>query len=389
MSKKILMVRPAPWDSDFKAYNIQEVGLGKAFCRLGYDYDYICMSTNPKPMWTFYEYEGCCGRYIEKPRRRVLRWAFNREVVSRDFLKDYDIVISREYYLPMTSQIAKHHDNVSMYNGPYWNMLMPKFIAPLYDLFVTRKMVKNLKHVFVKSELSKVFLEKKGYHDIVNVGVGLDMERFDADIPIAPDTQVLIDYMTHNRCLLYVGHLDANKNLPFMLKLFQRLLDKEPDLKFVMIGKSCISAIKKVMGKKDEDYAREEFAKLPQDVRDGIKHIKRVENTQLKYIYPLAKAFILPSKLEIFGMVMAEAMYLGAPVITTRNGGSTSLIEGRETGIMIDGFDVEQWENAVLKLLHDPNYKEKMTINARNVIVNEYNWDNIAKRMLEEIEIIK
>ena len=88
-------------------------------------------------------------------------------------------------------------------------------------------------------------------------------------------------------------------------------------------------------------------------------------------------------------MVMAEAMYLGTPVITTRNGGSTSLIEGRETGIMIDGFDVEQWENAVLKLLHDPNYKEKMTINARNVIVNEYNWDNIAKRMLEEIEIIK
>ena len=90
MAKKILMVRPAPWDSDFKAYNIQEVGLGKAFCRLGYDYDYICMSTNPKPMWTFYEYEGCRGRYIEKPRRRVLRWAFNREVVSREFLKDYD-----------------------------------------------------------------------------------------------------------------------------------------------------------------------------------------------------------------------------------------------------------------------------------------------------------
>ena len=76
-------------------------------------------------------------------------------------------------------------------------------------------------------------------------------------------------------------------------------------------------------------------------------------------------------------------------MITTRNGGSTSLIEGRETGIMINGFDVEQWENAVLKLLHEPEYRERMTCNARNIIVNEFNWDNIAKRMLEEIEITK
>ena len=384
MPKKILMVRPAPWDSDFKAYNIQEVGLGKAFCRLGYDYDYVCMQTKPHPVWTFYEYNGCQGRYIEKPRHRVLRWAFNKEIVSRDFLSQYDFVISREYYLPMTCQIAMHHDNVALYNGPYWNMIMPKWLSPLYDLFVTRKMRKHLKHVFVKSEMSKEFLEGKGYHNVITVGVGLDMERFDAEVPRKEETQELINYMTNNKCILFIGHLDANKNLPFMLNLYSRLIETEPNLKFVMIGKSCISATKKLFGKKDEDYAKEVFAKLPDNVRNGIKHIRRIENTQLKYIYPLAKAFILPSKLEIFGMVMAEAMYLGAPVVTSKHGGSTTLIGlNGDYGQMIPEFNVDKWAKAVLRFINDEDYASKVKENAHRRIKDEYNWDVIAKRMLD------
>lgn len=386
MPKKILMVRPAPWDSDFKAYNIQEVGLGKAFCRLGYDYDYVCMQTKPHQVWTFYEYDGCQGRYIEKPRHRVLRWAFNKEVVSREFLSQYDFVISREYYLPMTCQIAMHHNNVALYNGPYWNMMMPKWLSPLYDLFVTSKMRKHLKHIFVKSEMAKDFLERKGYDNVITVGVGLDMERFDAEVLIKEETQELVDFMTNNKCILYIGHLDANKNLPFMLNLYSRLIDMEPNLKFVMIGKSCISATKKLMGKKDEDYAKYVFTKLPDKVRNGIKHIRRIENTQLKYIYPLAKAFILPSKLEIFGMVLAEAMYLGAPVVTSKHGGSTTLIGlNDDYGQMIPEFDVDKWAKAVMRYIDDEDYASKVKENAHRRVKEEYNWDVIAKRMLEHM----
>lgn len=387
MSKKILMVRPSPWDSDFKAYNIQEVGLGKAFCRLGYDYDYVCLQTKPQPVWTFYEYNGCRGQYIEKPRRRILRWAFNREVVSREFLSQYDIVLSREYYQPMTCQIAMHHNNVAMYNGPYWNMLMPKWLSPLYDQFITPKMISHLKNVFVKSEMAKEFLQRKGYNNVVTVGVGLDMERFDAEVPKNAETLDLIDYMTQNKCILYIGHLDANKNLPFMLDLYQKLLQNEPDLKFVMIGKSCISAINKLFGKKDEDYAKEVFKKIPENVKAGIKHVRRIENTQLKYIYPLAKAFILPSKLEIFGMVLAEAMYLGAPVVTSRHGGSTTLFgTSDEFGQMVPEFNVDKWAKAVLRYLKDEEYASKVKMNARKKIKDEYSWDVIAKRMLEHIK---
>ena len=41
MKKKILLVRATPNDLDINGYNVQQVGLGKVFVKMGYDYDFI------------------------------------------------------------------------------------------------------------------------------------------------------------------------------------------------------------------------------------------------------------------------------------------------------------------------------------------------------------
>ena len=71
MKKKILMVRSNPYDFNPNSYNVQEVGLGKAFCHLGYDYDYITFKKHDQKEWIFYEENGHIARWIEKPRLRV------------------------------------------------------------------------------------------------------------------------------------------------------------------------------------------------------------------------------------------------------------------------------------------------------------------------------
>lgn len=59
----------------------------------------------------------------------------------------------------------------------------------------------------------------------------------------------------HHR-LLYVGSLIARKNYPFLLEVYKKALEKAPDLKLVIIGKSHVSAIERFLGKKDEEYAQ-------------------------------------------------------------------------------------------------------------------------------------
>lgn len=378
---KILYVRNAPFDINPNSYNVQEIGLGKAFCKLGYDFDCVVYKKREQKEWLFFKSDGCVGRWIEVPRTRVLRWGINKQLCRKEFLEQYDIVITSEYMEIMTYYLSKACLNLYMYSGPYYNLFSLKFFSPIYDFLFTKRINDGVRVKFVKSVLAKNYIEKKGYTDVVVTGVGLDYERFEKEENLEPETEKVVEYMKNHRCILYVGALSDRKNLPFMLDVYERVLEKAPDVKLVMIGKSIINPLYKLLGKTDDDYEKQCFSRLSQKVKDGILRVKSLSNTQLKFVYPLAGAFILPSKKEIFGMVLLESMYLGAPVVTSKNGGSVTLIKDNDCGIVIDSFNADEWASSVLDLVNNPNKAKELASNAHQKIVKEFNWDHIAKTM--------
>lgn len=384
MKKKILLVRSTPNDIDINAYNVQQVGLGKQFCHLGYDFDFITFKRKaPREEFIFYEVDGCRAKCIELQRIRLFRWGINLSICKKDFLDQYDLIICQEYYQLQTYLMSRKSDRVVMYSGPYYNMFLPKSLSYVFDFLLTARIDRQIKYKFVKSKLANDFLKNKGYTNLHNLGVALDTSRFDNDICIQSETQTLINFMQKNECILYVGTLCERKNFPFLLEVYINTLKHVPNLKFVIIGKSRVSALQKLYGGKDSSYAEKYFSKLPIEVRAGIFHVERIDNPQLKYIYPLAKAFLLPSKLEIFGMVLLEAMYLKTPVITSLNGGSMTLIEGRNTGIIVELFDVKLWTDAILKYINDSDYVSSVTRNANKLVSEEYSWAVLANKILK------
>jgi len=215
--------------------------------------------------------------------------------------------------------------------------------------------------------------------------VALDTTRFD-NVEILPETQALVNYMKENRCLLYVGSLIARKNYPFLLEVYKKVVERAPDVKLVTIGKGHATPVQKLLGQKDGDYPRKCEAGLPKEVKAGIYHIDRMPNPQLKYIYPLAKAFLLPSILEIFGMVLLEAMYLGAPVVSSRNGGSLTLMADGTCGEIVDEFDTDKWADAVMRFLDDEAYAKRSVIAGQQKIREAYTWDRITDKFLNAME---
>lgn len=385
-NKKILLVRATPNDLDISGYNVQQVGLGKAFCDLGFDYDFITFKKkSPRNEFVFYEKNGRRAKCIELPRTRFLRWGINLSICRYDFLHQYDLIICQEYYQLQTFLMSRISNNVVMYSGPYYNMFMPKILSPIYDWLFIKKLDKNLAGKYVKSVLAEKYLKKKGFTNLQNIGVALDTSRFDGEIPMSQQIGRLVDFMKKNSCILYVGTLCERKNFPFILEVYRKALIRKSDLKLVIIGKSKVSALEKLMGKKDKDYALKYFNRLPKNVKDGIVHVERIENPQLKYIYPLAKAFLLPSKLEIFGMVLLEAMYLKTPVITSINGGSMTLIEGKNTGIIVPQFDVNLWVEAIFRYLNNQDIVTSVVEKASKLVYEEYNWNKLAKTFLSKI----
>ncbi len=383
--KNILLVRATPNDLDINAYNVQQVGIGKSLVNKGYNYDFITFKKNaPRKETVFYEKDGCRAKCIELPRIRVLRWGINTDICKKEFLDKYDLIICQEYYQLETYLISCKSNRVAMYTGPYYNMFLPKCFSPIYDFLFTKRINRQIKHKFVKSVLAYDFMEKKGYTDLTNVGVALDTSRF-VDVEILPETKQLIDFMKNNKCLLYVGSLIERKNYPFLLETYKKMLQRDPDVKLVLIGKSKVSGVEKYLGKKDSEYAAKYDKNLTEKEKAGIYHLERLANPQLRYIYPLAKAFLLPSIQEIFGMVLLEAMYFGAPVVSSRNGGSLTLMADGKCGQIVDEFDAEKWCDAISKYLDDPQYAKSVVEAAMNKVKEEYTWDAITNTMLKTV----
>ena len=106
----------------------------------------------------------------------------------------------------------------------------------------------------------------------------------------------------------------------------------------------------------------------------------------MKFIYPLAKAFLLPSILEIFGMVLLEAMYLGAPIVSSENGGSLTLMADGTCGQIVREFDADKWVDAIIRYLDDEEYVKKVVAAGKKKLETTYNWDTIVDRFLDAME---
>lgn len=175
-----------------------------------------------------------------------------------------------------------------------------------------------------------------------------------------------------NDCLLFVGSLDERKNFPFLLELFASIKQSDvgKNLKLVLIGN----------GK--DSYVKKKLANISQVLREDILRVKKMDNAQLKFIYPFAKCLLLPSKEEIFGMVLLEAMFFGCVPITSKNGGSTTLILDGENGYVVDSFDVLKWTCRLKEILKDEKKRKLVSETAQKTISENFTWKLLAKKNL-------
>lgn len=77
-----------------------------------------------------------------------------------------------------------------------------------------------------------------------------------------------------------------------------------------------------------------------------------------------ADALIFPSRLEGFGLVAAEAMACGLPVIATRGSSLPEVVEDGVTGLLCPQDDVAAFVHAIRRLAADSKLWQEMSLNA-------------------------
>jgi glycosyltransferase involved in cell wall biosynthesis len=93
---------------------------------------------------------------------------------------------------------------------------------------------------------------------------------------------------------------------------------------------------------------------------------------------------IFPSQCEGSAKVTYEAAACGLPQITTREAGDV-VVDGVE-GIIITPGNVEQLMEAILHLYQNPDVVERMSVAARERVVENFTWDHFRTRLLDGYE---
>jgi colanic acid/amylovoran biosynthesis glycosyltransferase len=104
---------------------------------------------------------------------------------------------------------------------------------------------------------------------------------------------------------------------------------------------------------------------------------------ELERRYDRAAVVACPSRREGFGVVAAEAMAHGRPVVASAVGGLLDLILDEETGLLVAPGDVDALRAALERLLGDSALRRRLGEAARERARRELSWDVVVDRTLE------
>ena len=186
------------------------------------------------------------------------------------------------------------------------------------------------------------------------------------------ETYYGINCDSKSKVILCVGAIAPRKGHIYTVEMFERLRAKGIEAKLRIIGSLA-----------DKGY----YALLQQKIgeskyKEDISLEANLPREELLKAYAEAKVFVLHSREESQGIVFAEAMATGLPVVATKIGGIPYVVADGKSGLLCPYADVDAMTEMVAKLLSDESLWQRYSAAAKEIAKN-YSWTDIANRIVQ------
>lgn len=172
--------------------------------------------------------------------------------------------------------------------------------------------------------------------------------------------------------LLFLGTLDARKNIGGLLQAYGRLLSRSADFPRLIVA-----------GLAGADSAQwlESIGEPP--LSGHVEYLGYVGTDRRESLFKGARLFVLPSFEEGFGLTTLEAMAAGVPVVAS-NRGSLPEVVG-DAGLLIEPDDTDALTAAIERLVLDPSLwkacRQRGLARAR-----QFSWEQTARDLRRAYE---
>jgi len=200
---------------------------------------------------------------------------------------------------------------------------------------------------------------------------GYDKKVFNTEIDDNVVRRVKRKYKISGDYLLFLSMLKPSKNIEGLIEAFAKTKGKKGGVKLVIAGKK--GWLFENIFKKVEELGLEKDVIFTDYIHELDKH----------GLIKGAKAFVLPSFWEGFGMDVINALACGTPVVVSK---VASLPEvAGDAGIYVDPDSVESITKALIKVLSMPQTEYNMLIKAGLKQAKRFSWEKSAEKTLEAL----
>jgi glycosyltransferase involved in cell wall biosynthesis len=120
---------------------------------------------------------------------------------------------------------------------------------------------------------------------------------------------------------------------------------------------------------------------------DRIELLGELETAALNTAYQQADVFVLPSFHEGYGMVLAEALARGLPIISTTAGAIPDTVPA-EAGLLVPPGDEVALAQALARVMNEPGLRERLAAGARAARQTLPDWPTVSARFARVLEMV-
>ncbi|NLI82419.1 MAG: glycosyltransferase family 1 protein [Deltaproteobacteria bacterium] len=261
--------------------------------------------------------------------------------------------------------------------GALKNLYCQKDRTEPLRLRMEHQLVKEVDRIIAATQMEKEHLTRHHGISPCRIGVvpcGVDLERFR---PLEKRMcRAHLGLRAGEFVIVYVGRLARLKRIDRIIRALAHLRSDDGIRLMIVGGDGRLTA--------DEIALRRLTQRLR--VQDRVTFVGRVEQEKLPVFYNAADVLVLPSEYESFGLVGLEALACGLPVVATRVGGLTTILQEEVNGHLLNDGNPLSIARAIAKLRGTKGLPVFSPQSLRDSI-REYSWSNIAAAVLQEYEM--
>ncbi|THE14032.1 glycosyltransferase family 4 protein [Bacillus timonensis] len=177
--------------------------------------------------------------------------------------------------------------------------------------------------------------------------------------------------LENKRVILSISNLIESKGIQYNILAVSKLVAEYPNILYLVIG--------------DGPYE----AKLKElvnslNLENHVKFLGALKHPEAMMYLSLCDIFSMPSWRETFGLVYLEAMFFKKPIILCEDQGMDGSVSHAVNGIIVPPHSIDALVSNIKRLFNDDMFTSKLVENGYELVLNEYDWAIIGKKLLGE-----